>query len=199
MARIIILAGRLQEANVYARQIGLHPSRYTAPVSARSIEGVAPSEVHVLPGFRQRRDTHAIMAAVKRSMRRYQGVKLVEIDERGPATERMMTVAQRYNDLRETPALDAVAEEAKVAAAADALGRDATQAEVDAALEQVSTIDVGPDAVSPNGDNPQMSSNGDRMIDEGAPADEPKRRRSRCKVCDTLHFPGECPGPEVFE
>jgi hypothetical protein len=99
MARIIILAGRLQEANAYARAVGIHPSRYTAPVSAASIDGVAPSEVHILPGFRRRRDTHAIMAAVKRSLRKYQSARVLEIDERGPLTERKLVVAHRYNAL----------------------------------------------------------------------------------------------------
>lgn len=212
MARIIILAGRLQEANAYARKAGIHPSRYTAPVSARSIEGVAPSEVHILPGFRKRRDTHAIMAAVKRSLRRYQNAKLVEIDERGPLTERDLVVAHRYDAIFGTPDLDpaigmAIASftpedllaEQQAAGADPGAPNDQgifgmTQAQVDEETEIVLTPAEVEQLDAALAEEP-------KVIPELAEAlaDEPKRRRSRCKVCNTLHFPGECPGPEIFE
>lgn len=171
MSQIVILAGTVQEASKYTRAVSLPRGRYICPMSAAQIDGVVPSEVHILPGFRRRRDIHAIMATVKRSSRRYQGVKFVEFDERGPVTDRVLEVAYRHNRLRRLGMDDAIEE--IVTERADLLGRLATDDEVAVALTQISDTDVGPD--------------------------EPKRRRSRCKVCDTLHFPGECPGPEIFE
>lgn len=106
MSQVIILAGSVQESSRYARQAILPRGRWIAPSSSRSIEGVVPSEIHILPKFAMRRDTHAIMAAVKRSSRRYQGIKWVYIDERGPLTERDLVVAHRYNAIFGTPDLD---------------------------------------------------------------------------------------------
>lgn len=199
MARIIILSGNVQEGHLYARKAGIHPSRYTNPASARSVEGVAPSEIHILPGFRRRRDTHAIMAAVKRSMRRYQGVKVLEIDERGPLTQRVLDVAFRYNSLRGIAALDAVAEGCKEQI------ETATLAELDEATEIVLTPVEAARLDAALAEEPKVIPELVEALKKGADlAEEPskpevKRRRSRCKVCQTLHFPGECPGPEIFE
>jgi hypothetical protein len=132
VAQIIILTGTVQEAARYTRETDLPRGRFIAPMSASQIDGVVPSEVHVLPGFLRRRDRHAILAAVKRSSKRYQGVKWIEV------------------------------------------GVPTVQAEPEPVVE------------------PEDTSNGGNMEAEGAPvAPEPKRRRSRCAKCETLHFPNE--------
>jgi hypothetical protein len=87
VAQIIILTGTVQEAARYTRETDLPRGRFIAPMSASQIDGVVPSEVHVLPGFRRRRDRHAILAAVKRSSKRYQGVKWIEIGLEEPKSE----------------------------------------------------------------------------------------------------------------
>lgn len=99
MSHIVILAGSVQEAAKYTRKANLPRGRYICPMSASQIDGVVPSEVHTLPGFRKRRDTHAILATVKRSSKRYQNVRFFDIDERGPLTDRQLVVAHRYNAL----------------------------------------------------------------------------------------------------
>ena len=101
MSHVIILAGSAQEANRYIRAAILPRGRAIYAYTPSVVDGVVPSEVHILPGHRKRRDQHAVMANVKRASRRYQGVKFVEIDERGPLTLRNLEIAHRYNRLRE--------------------------------------------------------------------------------------------------
>lgn len=154
MAHVIILAGTAQEANSYRRRAMLPRGRTVWPVSAAQVDGVVPSEVHVLPGFRRRPDKHAISAALKRASRRYQGIRWRDIDERGPLTPRALEVAYRYNalyDIRDLgsdePLPEAEYRRVRAEVAAERCSKD--------------------------------TSNGGNMESEGAPAVEAKPKRTR--------------------
>lgn len=76
---ITVLAGSHQETNAFARQKGLgYGVRHI--VSARTLEGARPRELHVLPSFYKRRDVHAINATLKRVMRRSPGCRRIEYE-----------------------------------------------------------------------------------------------------------------------
>lgn len=79
---IVVLAGSYPEAARYAASIGLRPGRFRYASSADTIRGLRVSEIHELPSYSKRRDTHAIEAALRSSVR---GVaERVRVDEAPP-------------------------------------------------------------------------------------------------------------------
>jgi hypothetical protein len=76
---ITVLAGSYKETNAFARQKGLgFGIRHI--VSARTLEGARPTEIHVLPSFYARRDFHAVNATLKRVVRKVHDPKRVEYE-----------------------------------------------------------------------------------------------------------------------
>lgn len=192
MSHVIILAKNTAQGNAYAREHrdDLPRGRYTVPTSARQIEGVVPHLVIELPGFTRRPDRHAILAAVKRSTKRYQDCEWVvvgEEDPRGPLTERQIVVAHRYNALLDAGIPENV-DPVIAMASVEFTPEDLVAEEADGTPEDDQTL------------TPAQMEEIDRQISDAVDAERAeqgtKRRRSKCPKCETLHFKGDpCPLP----
>lgn len=62
---VLVFAETISEANTYAKRAGLPRGAYRAVGHAGSIRGIQVADIHELPGFENRRDKHAIRAAVR--------------------------------------------------------------------------------------------------------------------------------------
>lgn len=202
MSHVIILAGSAKEANAYRRDHDLPTGRAVYASSAGIITGVVPSQIHTLPGFAKRRDQHAVKAALKVARRRYRDVIEVTFDERGFLTERQLEVAHRYNALRDAGApedVDPIIAMAAVSFTPEDLVAEQTKPESESVepiltVEQTEALEQTLLGTSKGDDQePSDTSNGSAMESEGAP---PRRRRSKCKDCGTLHYKGD-PCPDV--
>lgn len=176
---ILVLAQTPSEAHTYARRANLPNFTYRAVSSAGQIRNVQVVDVHVLPNFEKRRDRHAIRAALRhgRDIRWYD----VEMPPPAPRPDGLFPPGEQL-DL-----LNLVDEQAADLAARDRAG-ELTDADV-AELNAVSSALEADDQEDQGGEEagaPEPS-------EDPAPA-APRRRRSRCRVCGTLHLADEpCP------
>jgi hypothetical protein len=106
--KTLILARNPREAGSYAASMGIPRQHFRAVQKAAAIRGIRNAEVHLLPGFLERRDRHGIMQAL-RGARHLEIFYVDPADVREPSeatngsvgpTERELEVAYRYNALR---------------------------------------------------------------------------------------------------
>jgi hypothetical protein len=176
---VIVLAGNTREGRRYAKLAGLPKGGHRVVFSAKQIRRLRSAEIHELPSFRRRPDRHGINAALRYTRGERKLVEMpteqmspygdnVQMSPYDDISPRQFEAAYRYNALRDTPALDAVAELAKAAEEA---------AELDKIEDQG------------DGLGPQLDIDGDEHPVEP----KPRKRRSRCKVCAQLVFGDDDP------
>lgn len=61
----LILAKNGTEASTYGRRMGFKSGTYRCVAAAKSVRGIQVAECHVLPGFNDRVDRHAIKSALR--------------------------------------------------------------------------------------------------------------------------------------
>lgn len=76
----IVLSKSFQETNAFMRQKGLgYGPRHV--VNKDSLRGSTPTEIHVLPSFYERRDIHAVEAALARAVRKSHNCTRIEYEK----------------------------------------------------------------------------------------------------------------------
>jgi hypothetical protein len=78
----IILANSRRQATAFAGLLGLRNRDYRFPYQASSLDGLLMRRVIVHPSFELRRDKHAIMATVRRGIRKTPGGRIVKINDK---------------------------------------------------------------------------------------------------------------------
>lgn len=114
--KTLILARNPREAGSYAASMGIARQHFRAVQKAEGIRSVRNAEVHLLPGFLERRDRHGILQALRAS--RHLEIFYVDPadvresssgdigESRRTPTERELEAAYRYNALRDVPAAE---------------------------------------------------------------------------------------------
>lgn len=190
MARAtLILAKDIRQANQYAKLAGLERFKYRAVTKAGSIRGVRNAEVHILPGFLARPDRHQILAALK-------AAKTLDVYYVDPADLVEPLESHVASPLDESVYDEAYAINAEIDEWIQACTPQEGRLDI---LEDLSSFAAESEAAHPVTLAPGevvapalTEAFGDQVVEQ---LNEPtKRRRTRCKDCEELHFKDEeCP------
>lgn len=180
---VLVLAHSPQQAGKYARRKGLRPGTYRAVSSAGSIRGIQVADVHILPEFHARMDSHAILAEL-----RY-GRDIVKMDVEMPEPAEEVPVDQG-DGMGQQLSLDSlIAMEGKAALRPDEVERLNKHKSVDPVVELVPANQQTSDAVFfQQVESVTTMSEEEQAELEKAETHKPKRRRSRCKTCGRLTY-----------
>lgn len=201
MSHVIILARNTGEGNAYVREhrSDLPTGRHIVPTSASQITGVIPHLVIELPGFEKRPDRHALLAAVKRSTKKYLDCEWVVVG----APIHFISNGGMLHALPDTTGAQGVdtPEDVTCEICVQILETEGlpltgpTERELTVAYRYNALRDAG----IPEGVDPVIAMASVEVIPEDIVAEQepaPKgRRRSKCKDCGQLHFPNESCDP----
>lgn len=181
MAAPYILAHRLSDAHRFAQdELGAARGYYRIVTSPGSIKGPVGADLFLVPGWERRYDRFSMKTALK-----FTRLNVIDVEEwrreqaeepaDGP-TERDLEVAYRYNALR-----DASQEEEPNGEpdGLDPLGEQITIEDADGMLTAMGRRD------------PEIADLVAEPTESDAQAEEPKRRRRRCKECGVLVDPDD--------
>lgn len=164
MAAPYVLARTLQEAHTFAQdELGVGRGYYRVVTSPSSIKGIRGTELYVLPGWEGRHDRFAMAGALK-------WTRLTKID-----------VAEWREQQAEEPADEPKLDGLEPAGTQPALDADEATSFFDVPLDDTVCILHGGPA----------EDCADIKHGEQTQAEEPKRRRRRCKECGVLVDPDE--------
>lgn len=203
---VIVLAKNTNEGSAYVRRANLPRGRWRIASSASSIRGLRRAHVHKLPTFDRRPDKHSILAELRHAQCEWFDVEMppraqAPVRDQGDGMGQQTEIFDLLGRLdTEDALLDELAEAGvdpePIAAKIEHNGqmREAiAAAEAEGLPALVEAEDVIPDVNAAPGD----------LIDpEVAELAAKRRRRTRCKDCNTLHLPeDDCPEPatDLFE
>jgi hypothetical protein len=173
---VIVLGANPQESHRYARRAGIPARNYRAPSSAASLKGLRSADVHLLPSFERRPDRHAIRAA----LRYVPDLRWIDVEMPAP-----VAVPNEQLDLLDLLESTPAATDGLLASTEDF---ELLQSPI------IETVDLPEEPHGEQTGAPESS-------EDPAPV-APKRRRSRCKDCGTLHFTDQAcqePDPEPVD
>lgn len=180
MPATLILAKNTQEANHYAKVIGLPRFTYRAVRDAGAIRGVRNAEVHVLRSFLKRPDRHNILSALRNARWTQTYYVVFEdgkiVDPNPPAT--FVTGADGT-----TEAYDGMVHMVTG-------GVHSTKGSLDRATREEILQEMSDEIEDEEPSEPTAET---EPSEDPAPAEKPerRRRRTRCKDCGNLHYKDE--------
>jgi hypothetical protein len=179
---VLVLSKSISEGNQYAKRAGLPRFSYRAVGNAASIRNLKVADVHILPSFDGRRDKHQILAELRwgRDIEYFYVEMPPKSDE--PAVDQGDGMGQQLSidDVEPEPNLVELITD----------GAHGTPESLRAAAEAELAADLQvPDRPKPEGTDAQTAP--PEPSEDPAPTEASKRRRSRCKTCNQLHFADE--------
>jgi len=187
VANPYILAKTMKDAHAFARDfLDLRPGRYRVVTSSSSISGPRGADLYLVPGWDERYDKFAVKGALRYT--RLNVIDASELEAKAPEVPDnlvppgvQLTIVDDASAFFDnvTNGSDMIAEGSPVAPEADRV--DILQAMSD----EVAKVE-------------EKTEQTEIPLVEEPPAEAPKkRRRSRCKDCNTLHYKDEsCPEAE---
>lgn len=199
MANPYILAKTMKDAHAFAQEsLDLRPGRYRVVTSSSSISGPRGADLYLVPGWEERFDRFAVKGALRYTRLNVIDVATAEVflvKAPEPQTDGLIPAGTQLTLDDASAFFDDISNGNSMIAegSPDPFGE-----QFEIVPDRVDTLQAISDEIAAVEDAPAKDAQLEPPAETPAPAEpEKKRRRTRCKSCNTLHFKDDsCPEAE---